>query len=117
MAAQGSLIRSPTVFQSEDGNLFGFEGGLGKSTAMWNGEFGGSCPLNCTHVWNYEMALASLFPRLELTMRSTELDMMQAPEGYIPHRVLLPLYLKQALESNRSADRPGPRSMACWARS
>ena len=95
MAAQGSLIRSPTTFHTEDGRFYGFEGGLGASTSMWNGEFGGSCPLNCTHVWNYEMALAALFPRLELSMRATEFDVMQAPEGYIPHRVLLPVYLKQ----------------------
>ena len=63
MAAQGSLIRSPTTFWTEDGNFFGFEGSLGASTSMWNGDFGGSCPLNCTHVWNYEMALSRLFPR------------------------------------------------------
>ncbi|HRA48788.1 MAG TPA: GH116 family glycosyl hydrolase, partial [Thermomicrobiales bacterium] len=95
MAAQGSLIRSPTTFRTEDGRFFGFEGSLGKSTANWNGEFGGSCPLNCTHVWNYEMALSALFPTLETSMRTTEYEIMQAPEGYIPHRVILPLYLRQ----------------------
>ncbi len=95
MSAQASLIRSPTTFWTEDGNFFGFEGALGASTTMWNGDFGGSCPLNCTHVWNYEMALSRLFPRLERRMRSTELDVVQAPEGYIPHRTILPLYLRQ----------------------
>jgi uncharacterized protein (DUF608 family) len=95
MAAQGSLIRSPTTFWTEDGNFFGFEGSLGASTSMWNGDFGGSCPLNCTHVWNYEMALSRLFPRLEQRMRTTEFEHVQAPEGYIPHRTILPLYLKQ----------------------
>ena len=95
MAAQSSLIRSPTTFWTADGNFYGFEGGLGASTSMWNGDFGGSCPLNCAHVWNYEMALSRLFPRLEQRMRTTELDVVQAPEGYIPHRTILPLYLRQ----------------------
>jgi uncharacterized protein (DUF608 family) len=95
LAAQGSLMRSPTCFWTEDGKFYGFEGSLGASTAMWNGDFGGSCPLNCTHVWNYEQALSRLFPQLERTMRETELKHTQAPEGYIPHRALLPLYLPQ----------------------
>ena len=95
MAAQGSLVRSPTTFWTEDGNFFGFEGALGASTSMWNGEFGGSCPLNCSHVWNYEMALSRFFPRLELRMRATEFEHAQAPTGYIPHRTILPLYLRQ----------------------
>ncbi len=95
LAAQGSLMRSPTTFWTEDGKFFGFEGSLGASTGMWNGTFGGSCPLNCTHVWNYEMALAKLFPNLEQSMRETDLEQVQAPEGYVPHRALAPLYLKQ----------------------
>ena len=95
VANQGSLIRSPTTFWTEDGNFFGFEGSLGASTVMWSGDFGGSCPLNCTHVWNYEMALSRLFPTLERSMRTTDLDVAQAPDGYIPHRTLLPLYLRQ----------------------
>jgi uncharacterized protein (DUF608 family) len=91
LAAQGSLIRSPTVFRTADGRLYGFEGGLGASTLNWNGNAGGSCPLNCTHVWNYEQALARLFPALERTMREIELDHVQAPDGSVPHRVVLPL--------------------------
>lgn len=95
LAAQGSLMRSPTCFWSEDGKFYGFEGSLGASTAMWSGDFGGSCPLNCTHVWNYEQALSRLFPQLERTMRETDLQQTQAPEGYIPHRTILPSYLPQ----------------------
>ncbi len=93
--AQPSLVRSPTTFRTADGNLFGFEGGLGVSTLNWNGLAGGSCPLTCTHVWNYEQALARIFPALERTMRDVELDVTQAPEGYLPHRVVLPLWMPQ----------------------
>jgi non-lysosomal glucosylceramidase len=95
IAAQGTYMRSPTCFWTEDGRFYGFEGALGESTVMWNANFGGSCPLNCTHVWNYEMALSRLFPQLERSMRETDLEHAQAPEGYIPHRTVLPLYLPQ----------------------
>jgi uncharacterized protein (DUF608 family) len=95
MASQGSLIRSPTCFQTADGRFYGFEGSLGASTGMWNAIYGGSCPLNCTHVWGYEQALSRLFPSLERTVRETEFEHAQSPEGYIPHRTVLPLYLKQ----------------------
>jgi uncharacterized protein (DUF608 family) len=95
LAAQLSIVRSPTCFQTADGRFFGFEGVRGASTAMSAGEFGGSCPLNCTHVWNYEQTVAKTFPSLERSMRETEFDVMQAPEGYIPHRVLAPVYLRQ----------------------
>jgi len=96
LAAQSALIRSPTIFRTEDGKLYGFEGTQGASTAFlpWRG-YSGSCPLNCTHVWNYEQALSRLFPALERTMRETDLDYAQAPEGYIPHRTLLPLFVRQ----------------------
>lgn len=95
LAAQLSLVRSPTCFRTADGRFFGFEGVLGASTTMWSGQFGGSCPLNCTHVWNYEQALSRTFPDLERSMRETEFDVMQAPEGYLPHRVIAPIYLRQ----------------------
>ena len=95
IAALAADVRSPTVFQTAQGDVLGFEGVLGASTAMWGGRYGGSCPLNCTHVWNYEQTLSRLFPSLERNMRDTEFDVMQAPEGYIPHRVRAPLYLKQ----------------------
>jgi len=95
LAAQVSLVRSPTCFQTADGRFFGFEGVRGASTVMWAGDVGGSCPLNCTHVWNYEQALAKTFPSLERSMRETELEIAQAPEGYVPHRVIAPVYLRQ----------------------
>ena len=93
VTSQMSVIRSPTCFWVEDGHFFGFEGCQGASTSHHTEPFGGCCPLNCTHVWNYEMALARLFPALERTMRETEWDVQQHPSGYLPHRVPLPTYL------------------------
>jgi uncharacterized protein (DUF608 family) len=95
IGAQASLIRSPTCFQAEDGSFFGFEGSLGTATGNWNSTVGGSCPLNCNHVWNFEQAVSRLFPRLERTMREAELERAQAPDGSIAHRVIAPLYLPQ----------------------
>ena len=94
-AAQLATVRSPTCFRGADGRFFAFEGVLGASTVMWSGSSGGSCPLHCTPVWNYAQALAAAFPELERSMRETELEIMQAPDGYIPHRVIAPTYLRQ----------------------
>lgn len=88
-----STLRTPTCFWAEDGRFLGFEGCCGASTG-WSGT-GGCCPMNCTHVWNYEMALARLYPPLERTMRDAEWSVQQAPEGYLPHRLVVPLYLPQ----------------------
>lgn len=95
LAAQLAAVRSPTCFRGADGRFYAFEGVLGASTVMWSGDCGGSCPLNCTHVWNYAQALAAAFPELERDMRETEFDVMAAPEGYLPHRLIAPVYLRQ----------------------
>lgn len=90
VSSQTSIMRSPTVMWTEDGAFHGFEGCCGASTG---GGTGGCCPMNCTHVWNYEQALAALYPELERTMRHTDLMVQMSPEGAIPHRTVLPLYL------------------------
>lgn len=95
LAAQPVPLRTPTAFRTHDGACYGFEGLLGSSTEMWSGNAGGACPLNCTHVWNYAMAAAAIFPGWEASMRETEFDVMQAPSGALPHRVHLPRYLRQ----------------------
>jgi non-lysosomal glucosylceramidase len=95
LAAQLATVRSPTCFRTAEGRFFAFEGVLGGSTLMWSGQYGGSCPLNCTHVWNYAQGLAAVFPELERSMRETEFEIMQAPAGYVPHRVIVPIYLPQ----------------------
>lgn len=95
LAAQAATIRSPSFFRDAQGAFFGFEGVRGASTGMWSGRVGGSCPLNCTHVFAYSQALAKLFPPLELSMRDTDFDILQAPDGFVPHRVIVPTTLPQ----------------------
>lgn len=92
VTSQMSIARTPTCFWIEDGNFYGFEGCNGASTPRWD-PVEGSCPLNCTHVWNYEMALARLYPDLERTMRDVEWQIQQHPTGFLPHRVIMPTYL------------------------
>jgi len=92
VSSQISTIRSPTCFRTCDGRFFGFEGCRGSSTGS-SCQVGGCCPLNCTHVWNYEQTLSRLFPDLEATMRETDLEFQMGEDGRIPHRTVLPLYL------------------------
>ena len=91
VSSQASILRTPTCIWVQDGHLHGFEGCCGASTSHC--EESGCCPLNCTHVWNYEQSLSRLFPDLERTMRHTDLEIQQHPSGYIPHRTILPFYL------------------------
>ncbi len=91
VSSQASIVRTPTCIWVQDGRFHGFEGCCGASTSHCKDS--GCCPLDCTHVWNYEQSLSRLFPDLERTMRLTDLEIQQAPEGYIPHRTILPFYL------------------------
>lgn len=91
VTSQASIIRTPTCIRVQDGNFHAFEGCCGASTSHCSES--GCCPLNCTHVWNYEQSLSRLFPDLERTMRHTDLEIQQASAGYIPHRTILPFYL------------------------
>ena len=91
MASPGVDNPHAHVHVDEDGRLYGFEGCHGASTH--HDALDGCCPMNCTHVWNYEMALAKLFPDLEQSMRRTDLIDQISPWGSIPHRTTLPLYL------------------------
>ena len=93
--SQLAIMRSPTCIWAEDGRLLAFEGCHGAST--WQ-KTGGCCPLNCTHVWNYEQSLAHFFPDLERTMREMEFNWQQHASGYIPHRVSYPGYLPRPWE-------------------
>ena len=83
-AVQGTLgiLRSATVIRLEGGELWGWEG---------QHEHEGSCEGSCTHVWNYQQAVANLFPALERTLRETEFAYNQLPNGGLTFRQRLPL--------------------------
>jgi len=82
VSSQASVLRTNTCFRTEDGRFFGFEG---------CSETVGCCPMNCTHVWNYEQTVAHLFPALERTMRLTDFQVNTTPEGAMAFRTLVPL--------------------------
>jgi non-lysosomal glucosylceramidase len=88
-------LRTNICLWTEDGRFYGFEGGHGAST--WEGfhATGGCCPMNCTHVWNYEQGLVELWPELFRTMRETDWLLNLSPKGQLPHRVTLPVYVRK----------------------
>ena len=77
-----ALLRTATVIRLEGGELWAWEGQ--HTTA-------GSCEGSCTHVWNYQQALAHLFPALERTLRETEWRYNQLANGALTFRQKLPL--------------------------
>lgn len=82
VAANVSILRSPTVMRTADGRMNGFEGCNPQT---------GCCPMNCTHVWNYAQTVAYLFPELERTVRETDFAHNTRPSGEQAFRTLLPL--------------------------
>ena len=82
VAANLSILKSPTILRQADGRLWAWEGCADNE---------GSCHGSCTHVWNYAQALPHLFPRLERTFRETEFRVSQNAEGHQNFRVNLPI--------------------------
>jgi len=78
ISAQSSTLASTVCMWLGDGSFVAFEGA-------------GCCPMNCTHVFDYEQQLAHLFPTLERNMRRIDLEVQQKPDGGIRHRTTLPL--------------------------
>ena len=56
VAANLTILKSPTVLRQDDGRLWGWEGCSDNV---------GCCHGSCTHVWNYAQAIPHLFPALE----------------------------------------------------
>ncbi|HEV8130611.1 MAG TPA: GH116 family glycosyl-hydrolase, partial [Acidobacteriota bacterium] len=82
VSSQLSIIRTNTCMLLEGKQFFAFEG---------TNDDSGCCPLNCTHVWNYEQALAHLFPELERSMRVTDFKVNLREDGSMAFRTLVPL--------------------------
>jgi uncharacterized protein (DUF608 family) len=81
VSANLAILKSPTVLRLENGDIWGWEGCFPDS---------GCCHGSCTHVWNYAQALPHLFPKLERTLRETELMRSMNEEGHVTFRSALP---------------------------
>ena len=76
-----STLVTTTCFRTSDGEFHGFEGVNDKL---------GCCFGNCTHVWNYETATASLFPSLSRSLRRNSFGYSMDERGAMYFRQLLP---------------------------
>ncbi|AHM63034.1 hypothetical protein D770_23945 [Flammeovirgaceae bacterium 311] len=82
VAANLTILKSPTVLRQYDGRLWNWEG---------CNDDRGCCEGSCTHVWNYAQALPHLFPALERSLRHTEFCENQNTEGHQAFRANLPI--------------------------
>jgi uncharacterized protein (DUF608 family) len=82
VSSQAAILRTNTCMLLEGKQFFAFEGCDDNS---------GCCPMNCTHVWNYEHALAFLYPELERSMRHTDFTFNMRTDNSMAFRTLVPL--------------------------
>ena len=82
VAANLTILKSPTVLRQTDGKLWSWEGCSDDS---------GCCHGSCTHVWNYAQAIPHVFPTLERTLRETEFGPSQNDAGHQQFRSSLPI--------------------------
>lgn len=82
IAANLTILKSPTIRRQFDGRLWNFEG---------CGDSWGCCHGSCTHVWNYAQAIPHLFPALERSLRHTEFCESQSETGHQNFRSNLPI--------------------------
>ncbi|MCL2305387.1 MAG: non-lysosomal glucosylceramidase [Planctomycetaceae bacterium] len=83
VAANLSILKSPTVLRQHDGKLWCWEGCHDGS---------GCCAGTCTHVWNYAQAICHLFPSLERSLRHTEYFAGTDESGRQAFRANLPVF-------------------------
>ncbi|MBE0659334.1 MAG: hypothetical protein IH602_16700 [Bryobacteraceae bacterium] len=81
VSSQASIMRTNTVMVGEGKVVFAFEGCA---------DHEGSCPMNCTHVYNYEQSLAHLYPDLERSMRELDFLMNMRADGSMSFRTPVP---------------------------
>ncbi|WP_214072609.1 GH116 family glycosyl hydrolase [Mucilaginibacter sp. dw_454] len=82
VAANLSILKSPTILRQYDGRFWAWEGGQDNA---------GSCPGSCTHVWNYDQALPHLFPQFSRSLRENEFNENQDSTGHQMFRTALPI--------------------------
>jgi len=82
VAANLTILKSPTILRQTDGRLWCFEG---------CSDDRGCCHGSCTHVWNYAQAIPHLFPDLERSLRQTEFNDSQDERGHQTFRSALPI--------------------------
>ncbi len=75
-------LKTQTVFRTEDGKFFGWEG---------CNDHSGCCHGSCTHVWNYEQATAHLFGDLAKNARYTDFNVATDKRGLMSFRINLPI--------------------------
>jgi uncharacterized protein (DUF608 family) len=82
VSSQASIIRTNTVMVLEGKRTLAFEG---------CGDNDGCCPMNCTHVYNYEQSMAHLYPEVERSMRETDFLVNMRQNGSMGFRTAVPL--------------------------
>jgi len=95
VSSQASILRTNTVMVMENKLTLAFEG---------CDDHGGCCPMNCTHVYNYEQALAHLYPELERSMRETDFLLNLRPDGSMSFRTPVPLHAQSTGPMTPAAD-------------
>jgi non-lysosomal glucosylceramidase len=86
VSSQVSILRTNTCILLEGKQFFGFEGCADDEALGW---------MNCAHVWNYEHAVAFLFPELERSMRDTDFLHEVRDDDSMAFRAMVPLGIKQ----------------------
>lgn len=81
VSSQSCIPRTTTLMVLDGGHALGFEG---------CNDNAGCCPMNCTHVYNYEHTLAFLYPTLERSMRDIDFSWNMRPDGSMSFRTPLP---------------------------
>eukprot|EP00056_Hartaetosiga_gracilis_P003823 m.67759 g.67759 ORF g.67759 m.67759 type:complete len:704 (+) comp11593_c1_seq1:153-2264(+) len=81
-----AIPRSPSCMWLGDNTFYNFEGCSPTS---------GCCPLNCAHVLDYSVALSRLWPDLEQSQRTNDLDLQLSPNGILPSRSTVPIWLRR----------------------
>jgi len=82
VSSQASILRTNTCILLEGRQFFGFEGCGDDEANGW---------MNCSHVWNYEHAVAFLFPELERSMRDTDFLHELRSDDSLAFRAAVPL--------------------------